>query len=119
MTDQYSIEQIEAAMKAAHYPSNSDAVIAELTKPVWRPQEGEVVAHKNNENDYLLWPETRTSGRHYRSLTPDEVPGWKTDKAALKVAIAALTTLMGGDTKDWYYQECAKYLAKIKELTTT
>jgi len=91
-----------------------DELIAELTKPKWTPQEGEVCCWSDGK--YYVFADVDMGLEHRtRPLTPDEVP-------ALKVAIEALNTLsklgngdVVGNSDGNIYAQSA--LAKIKELT--
>jgi len=107
MTDKFTIEQIEAAMKKGGlWPCSSDKVIAELTKPKWTPQKNEEVFCKGGI--YAFYRGESLEGKDCRPLTPDEVP-------ALKVAIEALESIAWSEGDEMPKAEEA--LTKIKELT--
>ena len=119
MTKQtWNQEQIEAAIvkvvKAARSgfmasPAYIGNVIAELTKPKWTPQEGEVYFHEYDHSYYMCKAEKGfNSDNQRRPLTPDEVP-------ALKVAIKALEYISPRVVE--YSKYCETTLAEIKELT--
>jgi len=114
--DSFTIEQVEAAALKAVGDEAASFVIAALTKSKWDGQKGEVYAWTNSphteykyaksEGGYIN-PETITIRR---PLTPDEVPAWKRDQAALKVAIDYIQA--GHSSVKGTYET----LAKIKEL---
>ena len=119
----YSIEQIEAAVQKATGGDsiyNWEVVIAELTRTQWNGQIGEVVFQSYLEDDqptgdYFKMEESDQELKNCRSLLLSEVPGWKRDKEALKVAIEALQNglcLTRTNTRE--HLEAA--LTKIEEL---
>ena len=112
MTDTFTIEQIESAFKesleSGIAPITIEQFIAELTRPQWKPQVGEVVFNLFNE-EYYDYVEHGSVAKTVRPLTPDEVP-------ALKVAIEYIAGIRNDPTKD---QEgiAKRTLAKIQEMT--
>ena len=123
---EYSIEQIEAAILKtsidAHWNLSIEdiqPIIAELTKPKWIPQVGEVYNYGGGE--YLKRIQDHVNPRKAKPLIPDEVPGWARDKAALKVAIKGLNIALE-DVLDYVVPigqktRLRESLDKIKELT--
>jgi len=113
MSDKFTIEQIKAALRKFRFPLTDNAVvplndesvssiIANLTKPVWKPMEGEVYFYPlASDGGYARWDGIQMVGNE-RPLTPGEVP-------ALKMAIKYLERHREG--------EGGLILAKIKELT--
>lgn len=124
MTDKFTtnhLEQIKAVMDKYQVGCVTDVIIAELTKPVWTPQTGEVYAYQvdngdekfnKNQAKFGLKEESTSHDIVRRPLTPDEVP-------ALKVAQEALDAVQ----KNAYSESSMESkivrdaLAKIKELT--
>ena len=111
------IEQIEAAAKKINYgTSAAEMLIAELTQPKWKPQDGEV--YKNPNGNYYKQKGGFKFNPEARPLTPGEVPAWERDKAALKVAIEAIqANITAAVVHGWREDEMKEALAKIKELT--
>ena len=115
----YSIEQIEAAIAAVRNGKLCipEKIITELIRPVWKPEVGEVYSYPDfsgNEH-YLKHGFADVFKGNERPLTPDEVPAWKRDKAALKVAIEALESIAWSEGDEISKAETA--IGKIKELT--
>ena len=117
MIDTFTIQQIEAAFERWCNDS-PESFIAELTRPVWKPEEvGEIYAFRyKGEGElwgYLEWgiKNAVANSAERRPLTPDEVPAWKRDKAALKVAIECL------ESNTISINSVKAALAKIRELT--
>ena len=117
----FTKKQIEAAAIKL-WPSagkaSADQIIAELTKPVWKPAVGEVSAYTNKNGDVkygIFQPPKPGFIDKMHPLTPDEVP-------ALKVAIKALAALslignsgvVGNSDGNVVASQA---LARIKELT--
>ncbi len=88
------IKAIEAAVRAALVCPNKEMslfeyIMAELQKPTWEPEEGEVYAHWPIGGVVSYDTFKRFLPKHNcRPLTPDEVP-------ALRIAIEALERLKG------------------------
>ncbi len=113
MTDTFTIEQIEAAMVMAGSIIDPADVIAELTRPVWKPEVGEVVCNTFDHDclEYYNHVEHGAVSRVIRPLTPDEVP-------ALKVAIDNLKAFTVWDESvEQTRKDAIDALARIKELT--
>ena len=118
MSDKYSIKQIEEAFRKAYHCDGEgilsttikNKLIAELTRPDpnWIPVINEVVAIRANQGNETEFDRLMYVDRGYcfsewggswkiggcRPLTPNEVPGWKQDKEALKAAIQYLKQLI-------------------------
>lgn len=95
MTDKFTIERIKSSWEICFSPSYTEGMwqkfIAELTRPQWKPEEGEVYYHSSPGGivpQYSVYCADVGRGitQHSRALTPDEVP-------ALKVAIEILKNI--------------------------
>jgi hypothetical protein len=107
MTDKYTIKQISSAfntvsIKQTH--ATSEELIAELTRPKWTPQKGEVYFSKSSKS-YIR--HTGVMGSNRRPLNTTEVPALGVAIEALEVysmdvgaskALARIRTMIGENT---------------------
>ena len=123
MSNTFTIEQIEAAMRKGGVDGyNASMVIAELTRPIWKPQNGEVCWDKGTERYWQHYegtyfsPISKNASKmsamsNPRPLTPDEVPAWKRD---LAVAISAFERIVEKTYGSHANSEAKAALVKLK-----
>jgi len=140
MTDKFTPELIESIIKAfrrfdfhveetgtiTFSESEVKSFIEELTASQWKPYKPIHDEVYYTGGHYIKYREGDILSGNPRSLTPDEVPAWKRDKEALKVAIKGLQepydflNSMGDelDEAERQVMEMLRFaIAKIKKLT--
>lgn len=119
MGKEFSIQRIRAAGAQSKYNGDIDGLVLALTRsPCIRAGEVYYYPLKIGGGYAMQRLDVELVGDE-RSLTTDEVPGWKRDKEALQLAIEGLTAIIIqpdsaiGSLKN----EAKSALTKIKEIS--